>query len=52
MKRVALLSIVAFIAITATQAFANPIKICSADGTECCIVFDDNSVSCWVVAAQ
>jgi hypothetical protein len=47
MKRVALFFVAAAMSIYAAKAFANPIEICSADGTECCIVFDDGSVGCF-----
>jgi hypothetical protein len=50
MKRIALLSMAVFISICATQAFANPLKLCSDDGKECCIVFDDGSVKCYTLA--
>jgi hypothetical protein len=47
MKRAALAGIVMFLGLFAVQAFANPVIICSADGKQCCVRFDDGSIGCF-----
>jgi hypothetical protein len=47
MKRAALAVVVMFVGLFATQALATPVILCSADGTQCCVRFDDGSVGCF-----
>jgi hypothetical protein len=47
MKRAALAMLVMVMGLFATQAMATPVVICSADGTQCCVRFDDGSIGCF-----
>ena len=47
MKRAAMAVVVMFVGLFAIQAIAEPKILCSADGTQCCVRFDDGSVGCF-----